>query len=126
MVYCAGPFVQRNCTKKEEKKNTISALNRNIFLTYSEQAKPDTNALIIISPHKGLLSQLAAQQLKISSPLFYSTKQPFSFPFALVVSVKLWMFMLPLITEDYYIHRLQEMTDKIGEKGGGGRTEGIK
>lgn len=92
----------------------MCALNGNIFLMYSEHAKPDTNALIIISPHKGLLSQLAAQQRRISSPPVFFTKQLFSFPFALVVPVKLRMFMLPLIREDYYIvSRLKEMTDKM-------------
>lgn len=94
----------------------MSALNGTIFLTYSEHAKPDANALIIISPHKGLLSQLAAQQRRISSPPVFMN-QPFSFPFALVVSVKLRMFMLPMITEDYYIvSHLKEMTDKIERK----------
>lgn len=44
-----------------KKKTNTSALNGTIFLTYSEQAKPDTNALTIISPHKGLLPQLAEQ-----------------------------------------------------------------
>lgn len=61
----------------------MCALNGNIFLMYSEHAKPDTNALIIISPHKGLLSQLAAQQCRISSPLvfFYEAAVLFSLCF---------------------------------------------
>lgn len=50
---------------------------------YSEHAKPDTNALIIISPHKGLLSQLAAQQCRIFSPLvFYKAAALFSLCFS--------------------------------------------
>lgn len=97
----------------------MSALNGTIFSTYSEHAKPDTNALIIISPHKGLLSQLAAQQRRISSPpVFHEPAVLFSL--CLMVSVKLRMFMLPMITEDYYIvSRLREMTDKIENKKGG-------
>lgn len=60
----------------------MCALNGNIFLMYSEHAKPDTNALIIISPHKELLSQLAAQQCRISSPLvFYKAAVLFSLCF---------------------------------------------
>lgn len=58
----------------------MCALNGNIFLMYSEHAKPDTNALIIISPHKGLLSQLPAQQCRISSPLVFLRSSRSLFP----------------------------------------------
>lgn len=64
--------MQSNCPRqKEKRKNNMSALNGTVYLMYSEHAKPDTNALIIISPHKGLLSQLAAWQRRISGLPFF-------------------------------------------------------
>lgn len=79
MACFAGAFVQSNCPRQEKrkkKKNNTSALNGTIFLAYLEHAEPNTNALIIISPHKGLLSQLAAQQGRIfSPPVFLQTSR---------------------------------------------------